>query len=97
MWDSVITQERWLIPPVAMLLVDVVPWNLARRISGPTVKHIRVHESVNVSVRAGDLSRAVEVLGKVWPEWVRPADRRFVDGLTRLLEERGALPVGGAA
>jgi hypothetical protein len=63
-WDQVITGERWLVPPVSMVRVDVID----RITNGKINEAIRAYHVItkgnsSCGLRVAQYARAVEVLG----------------------------------
>lgn len=79
--DSVITQERWLIPPVAMVMTDVIPWRMSRRACAHSLgvirRQMKQYEDPRLTPidRLKTFQRIIEVLGDQFCDRI---DRRFV-------------------
>lgn len=81
-YDAVITQERWLIPPVEMVLHSIVQANMTERACRRTRDFIEIHDRApGTFQRFQAFQDAIDALG---PECSTSADRRFVTwGLER--------------
>lgn len=73
-WDQVITRERWLIPPVAMVLVKTIPTiDVERSQAAIRMYHKCTRKNSSLNVRVAQLAIAAEILGT---DWVKERARR---------------------
>lgn len=80
-WDAPLTGERWLVPPVELDRVGVVPGETALAIGLAASQYVRSHRSSNVRIRAALYILAVERLPA---EWVTDSDRARAEKARRL-------------
>lgn len=63
-WDSVVTGERWLIPPVKMILFRTISAEEVRRAQeAVTLFHKTTRRNSSLKIRVAQLAIAAEVLG----------------------------------
>lgn len=78
-WDDFLTGERWLIPPVSLVLDRVIPADKVAEAQSLVFEfHRETGESSNVMLRFAQYAIAVEVLGGAG--W----ERRIVSDLMKL-------------
>jgi hypothetical protein len=75
-WDKVITGERWLIPPVEMKLVEIIPEDLADRVHcAIRLYHQCTKQKSSLRLRLAQYAVAIKVLG---PERSSRLEERIV-------------------
>lgn len=98
--DAIITRERWLVPPVAMIFDRVIPAELVEKASGPTWARLEAiiaqhpegtpvieMRGLTHGLRAQSFLDAVLALG---PECTDAADLPFATFATSLLQRKRA-------
>lgn len=67
-WDEVLTDERWLIPPTTMIKVGEVPPDIVYQIQLPVIRyHIITGEKSSVRIRVATYLHVNEVFDRVYP------------------------------
>ncbi len=82
-WDQVITGERWLIPPVRMVRVAVIPRTaVANATAAIRLYHEATRKCSTAQLRVAQYAVATAALG---PEYTSPRERRLVNRFCRKL------------
>lgn len=94
--DAPITGERWLVPPVALELVEVLPGTILEPILGAVVSHVQRHNGMSAAARARLYRRviqAIEPAGVHVPAW----EKHLVAYANRVLNnDETPVPTEGA-
>jgi hypothetical protein len=84
-WDSRVTQERWIVPPVEMECVMCLPFETVWRACEGTYRRVEKTMSASWETRIRALGDATEALG---PELSSRGDREFVARMLEFIDER---------
>ena len=80
-WDSAITGEVWIVPPVRLVRVGEISAQTTTAIQRPARKHIEIHEASSVGAKIETLELAIEHLRTIKIDGARSfttSDRRVV-------------------
>ena len=91
-YDKIITGERWVVPPVRMVLVGRISAEACAEICGPSVEYLNTHGKVSHAERCRQLERATRVLSRTNPEWTLRHDAVFAASAAKYLAARGYGP-----
>lgn len=85
-WDSWLTQERWLVPPVEMRLVGAVPTAVVQQVNGSTIRWLTATQSSpDALVKAQLFAGLVRTLDAIQLEGDYPIvldhDRNFAEAI----------------